>query len=610
MILSSLLQRRLVFNPLQVKTTTPQTCHRPQNPALSKQLRRLFAFFYGRRGIFGVESPYFDLVIFGRECIDMALQTYQAYRLSRYVPRLWLNRVYVALLVLNCWSTPLIHIIFKHRVMLSRLLLLLDSALLDLFSTMGLAVILLTSYYRDYDYVLGGFPMQIWYNDEWAVNFFNEFKFVLVVSWMDLLSRLVFYTGTIVAIENIKELLRQAPSKQKRRVGPSASFLPGKRSIGPLMHAIASLQPPQRRFDRIAHVVLIVWGLMVLCLHAHADTRRHVTQCLMQVRPWTAARPTCVLLAMDCHINDVRGHEDDINPYWELVDPITVTRIVIRHCPELHMPPTIQRFSHLDTLKLYNTTVVDWSDSAALTTQHHPVIGSLFVVRTNFTDGQLPPGVMSSDFPQSVYDIEFSVTNLHTLPDDLDTKWPHVVTLYLEINQLDHFPSVLSRIQPTYLSLSANQLTEFPIEALQNPNMNFLSLSANPISTLEAPPQTDVTDIGALKRLKLLETNISSLPWWMDPLLGRGTLAQPSVNLYNSPMCTYINELESGTRTHFPALGTTPQDKLASMMMLSDVSSFATAVTCKSYYVLLYPLASEDEWSSLTPQPVLYSASL
>ncbi|TMW65383.1 hypothetical protein Poli38472_008025 [Pythium oligandrum] len=610
MIISSIVRRRLAFYPFQRRAAKRQTHDRTLSGALMTQTYGLYAFFYGRHGIFGVESPYFDLVLVARECLDMTMQSYQAYRLSRYVPRLWLNRVYVALLVISCWSMPLIHIVYKRQIMLSRLLLLFGNALLDLFSTIGLAVILLTSYYKDYDSVVGGFPREYWYNDEWVVNFFNEFQFVLVVSWMDLLSRVLFYSGLVVAVENMKELLRQAPTKKKSSVGPSASFVTktftkanavAQPEIAPTVQPSSiSQQPSHRRFDRVAHCVFVVWGLVVLGLHLHAKAQL-VPQCLMQVRPWTATQPTCVLLAMDCHINDVRGHEDDINPYWELVDPITVTRIVIRHCPELHMPPTIQRFNHLDTLKLYNTTVVDWSDSAALTKQHHPVIGSLFAIRTNFTGGQLPPGLASRYFPQTVYDIEFSVTNLHTLPDDLDTKWPRGATLYIELSEFERFPSVLTRVQPLYLSLAANRLTEFPVETLQTEGLNFLTLAANPLTTLDVKSPSDVKDVGTVSRIMLMETNVSSLPQWLESFTKRGR-----VNLHNAPLCTYLQELEAGTRTHFPAVETTPPEELASVMLTSDLTAISKAISCKYYTILLYPLMYEDQWSALTPQPVLF----
>ncbi|KAE9002196.1 hypothetical protein PF011_g13419 [Phytophthora fragariae] len=55
----------------------------------------------------GVDGPNFDIVLLCREIVETALQTQQAYRMSLLLPRRGLNRGYVALLVLNCWSTAL-----------------------------------------------------------------------------------------------------------------------------------------------------------------------------------------------------------------------------------------------------------------------------------------------------------------------------------------------------------------------------------------------------------------------------------------------------------------------------------------------------------------------
>ncbi|TMW65382.1 hypothetical protein Poli38472_008024 [Pythium oligandrum] len=601
MIIGSLLRRRLVFHPLQGYVITSERRDDSLIGTILRRIYRLYVFFYGRRGVFGVENRYFDLLLLSRECLETVLQSYQAYRLSRFVSRLWLNRVYITLLVLNCWSTPFIHTILKRKVVLSRLCLLLGDALLDLFSSIGLPVILMMSYYRDYDPKISGFAMYFWYNDEWVVHFFNEFQLVLVVSWMDMFSRVVFALGLVGAMENIKALVRPLPTKAARSVGVLVAVAPQEATSSLTFSPHFSLLPLRRGLDRVVFTTLALWGLVVLGLHVHAQTQRDISQCLVQVHPWTATQPACVLLAIDCHLNNVRGYPDDIAPFWALVDPTTVTRIVIRHCPELHMPSKLQEFNRLDTLKLYNSSIVDWSDAAALTGQHHPVVTSLFFVRVNFPDGQLPPGMVSSDFPRSAFDFEFAITNLRSLPDDLDTKWSLGTTIYIEVSQLDHYPSVLTRLGPTSLSLAANRLTEFPVETLQIPGLTFVSFAANPISTLETIPYTDVIDIGVVTALKLMETNISSLPQWLDPLINRR-----AVNLFHSPFCEFVRDVEIGTRMHFPAVDTTPPDELATVMMLSDAKAIRKAITCNHYYVLLYPLTNEDEWSALTPQPVLY----
>ncbi|GLE07057.1 hypothetical protein PINS_up016926 [Pythium insidiosum] len=59
--------------------------------------------------VFSVQSEYFEVVFVLREIIEVVLQSLQAYQMSIHIPRLLLNRVFVTLLVLNCWSTLVVH---------------------------------------------------------------------------------------------------------------------------------------------------------------------------------------------------------------------------------------------------------------------------------------------------------------------------------------------------------------------------------------------------------------------------------------------------------------------------------------------------------------------
>ncbi|KAE9175444.1 hypothetical protein PF005_g25401 [Phytophthora fragariae] len=86
----------------------------------------------------------------------------------------------------------------------------------------------------------------------------------------------------------------------------------------------------------------------------------------------------------------------------------------------------LTKFSRVKVLKIYNSTVMHWSESAALSQKHHPNLMMLYLVRVNMTNGELPAGLLSDDFPQKLLDIEFCSTNLCTLPDDFDLKWPQL----------------------------------------------------------------------------------------------------------------------------------------------------------------------------------------
>ncbi|GMF23829.1 unnamed protein product [Phytophthora lilii] len=104
-------------------------------------------------------------------------------------------------------------------------------------------------------------------------------------------------------------------------------------------------------------------------------------------------------------------------------------------------------------------------------------MSSLLIVRVNMTDGLLPAAFQSTDFPQTLYDIEICVTNLRELPADLDMKWPPNSIIQVEYSQLTVVPLVLPRLEPYYLALTGNPLTEIPPEVFEVQGMVFRSIS-------------------------------------------------------------------------------------------------------------------------------------
>ncbi|KAG3115707.1 hypothetical protein PI125_g5295 [Phytophthora idaei] len=74
----------------------------------------------------------------------------------------------------------------------------------------------------------------------------------------------------------------------------------------------------------------------------------------------------------------------EVEEKWTEFDSSTVVQVLIRHCPTLEMPPSISKFHALHGVKVYNSTIVDWGDSAAFTSANHPNILSLYLVRVIF----------------------------------------------------------------------------------------------------------------------------------------------------------------------------------------------------------------------------------
>lgn len=166
------------------------------------------------------------------------------------------------------------------------------------------------------------------------------------------------------------------------------------------------------------------------------------------------------------------------------MDHDMVVRVLIRHCSALEMLPMLQQFPQLTSVKVYNSTIVTWSEQAAITTAFHPNLASLFFIRVNLTNGELPARLLSTDFPAKLVDIEFSVSNLRVLPSDLDTKWPKYGTLFLEKCAFTEIPSVVLTLQPAFLSFQGNPIYKIPSEVLAVESLYYLHIGDTLVTKL------------------------------------------------------------------------------------------------------------------------------
>uniref|UniRef100_K3WCU5 Uncharacterized protein n=1 Tax=Globisporangium ultimum (strain ATCC 200006 / CBS 805.95 / DAOM BR144) TaxID=431595 RepID=K3WCU5_GLOUD len=146
----------------------------------------------------GVDGSSFYFVLFCRETIETSLQTNQAYRMSFYLPRVALNRFYMSLIVLNCWSTPLILRLYKRDEAKKRFICLICDCVLDLVAAVVIPCVIIVTYVNDFDMTLYEFPMALWYEDIWFMHAFHEFQILFVTSWRDLATRMVFSIGIII----------------------------------------------------------------------------------------------------------------------------------------------------------------------------------------------------------------------------------------------------------------------------------------------------------------------------------------------------------------------------------------------------------------------------
>lgn len=140
-------------------------------------------------------------------------------------------------------------------------------------------------------------------------------------------------------------------------------------------------------------------GVIVLVMHVYAAFQKPLVECNPQVHPMAGAVPSCFVVNFDCYELKISGKHNEVQTEWEKLDRNSAVKIRVLHCPTLEIPDSFKDFTRLRLVQVYNSTLLEWGDNAALTSSHHPELIELSVVRVNMTKGLLPLGFQSSDFP-------------------------------------------------------------------------------------------------------------------------------------------------------------------------------------------------------------------
>jgi hypothetical protein len=668
MIIGSLQARRLVFLPTlppwvvriwakvpSIKTkivVPPPPSQRRSSIAsfasrlssFSEQSMAVSSSVFGREGFFGVDGVYFDHLLLARELLETSLQLIQVYRMGYLLPRVWLIRFYVILLIANCWSVPLLHRYYGNRHVERRMMSLLCDAVLDMVSSIGVSVWIFATYVPQYNDPVYGFPTSNWLDDVWFTNVQQEFQMMLVVSWADMVSRLVFAVGLVQCMEAIKDMLTppteaKLPRDSARKVATAAGVRPSPskdedrreasraekdeatqeppRVIGATKVVPGAVKPSKRHtskwhravkfiLEKIGPALFVVLGLAILIVHIISETRQpssHIP-CRLQLHPWFVSKPACSLVELDCHhLGGLSGSQESMKEAWNTYEFGAAARIIVRHCPQLELPSTLKQFHQLTSLKTYNSTITSWPMEHAFTATSHHKMCAFYAIRTNFTNGVLPPGVLSAQFPQGLVNFVTSVTNIQTLPDNLHELWPSGMTLIFEWTPLQVVPPTLTKINPYALSLAGSPIAIIPPEIFESPGLAALGLSQTKLQEL---PRVVANPSPTLYILWLRGTNVSTFWSWMEPSLRIAhSINRHSFNAYGTPFCAERNAIVAGNRTSFSIVTAEPGARdLASVMDVStpEKLQYSTiAVSCASRVSFYFPLALQDKQSALRP---------
>ncbi|ETP30913.1 hypothetical protein F442_20168 [Phytophthora nicotianae P10297] len=276
-------------------------------------------------------------------------------------------------------------------------------------------------------------------------------------------------------------------------------------------------------------------------------------------------------------------------------DPTTVFYLVIRHCPSLEIPSQLAEFAQMKVLKIYNSTIVNWKENAAISEANHPNLLMLFLARVNMTNGELPLGLHAYRLPETLIDIEFCISNLRSLPEDFDLKWPKHAIVYFEACNFTEVPPPLERLAPFDLSFAFNPISTIPATLIQG-NAGYLHVGGTLISEL---PEA-INDVSPTFKLRVDNTNISFFWNWVDPMVANADgVGMSPIVAYNSPYCADLQRIFVGKQQNF----STPIRENQSLF-LSDASEgnwvlLKKSVSCDQWPAVYYPIGFEDQFSRI-----------
>ncbi|KAG1696777.1 hypothetical protein DVH05_017998 [Phytophthora capsici] len=531
--------------------------------AFFRPARRMWTSLFSSNGLFGVESEHFLTVFVLRELLELSTQTYQAYQFSRFLPRVWLNTLLVVLLLANCWSTLAVQLFLGSKPALERVVALSTDAAICIAISVIVPCLLIAPYANAMDTANSSFkdPDQL-YDPVFVTRLVLEFQLTFASSLTDFGAKIFPHIALYMSLVTIGSLLTRsstssasvAVSKPPRRWVDDSSITSQSLRSSPQNSARSEGNLPKAdtkpstltkveswRLQRSKHgvnahkavkAILGLWGALIVVLHLHAAIESHLTavkDCRAFTRPWFTSSLSCVSLVINCHSRGIKSPDDAL---FASIDEKALATLTFAHCPRLHMPPAIQRFSNLMVFHIYNSTVVEWgTNSNSITATAHPRLFFTAISRTKFPSG-FPAGLLEP-LPASLLSVMFCVTDLKSIPVDLPSRWHPMAVVAFEYGEFTDIPASLLSLQVYTLSLKGNRIETIPqlSDMASTLTIPELSLTENPLKEL---PETLGSSTSFIIRLDLQETNLTSLPAWT------GTQVLKRNYMHGTPYCSQV----------------------------------------------------------------------
>ncbi|KAH7489219.1 hypothetical protein KRP22_011388 [Phytophthora ramorum] len=520
-----------VFPGVNPAQNNGHSCHR----RLVSSVKLGWHLLFSPSGLFGAEGRHFLTIFLVREIVEVFTQTYQAYRFSLFLPRVWLNDAAVALLVINCWSTLVVHHFLRKSPALERVLALFVDVFICIAMVIGVPVVLFARYVAAFDLAHQRFNSSVsLYDPTFVAVLILDAKLILATSLMDFIAKLIPHGAIYLSLVSISGLVvrkcHKSPTSQKLTSVSLQSTVRLPKETGKAPHR--TKVPKGSSSKGLTHVgsasnamkmFFCLWGVVVLTLHLHAKFLSQysgVNGCRASTRPWLMSRMACSTLVVDCHEQGSASVNETI---FEQIDGSVLSTLSLIQCSALSMPPALLRFNNLVLLHVYNSTVVSWGNEESGSS--NPYLLVLGVVRS-LVSSEAAEGLLK---PASLYAAQFCDTNLTAVPDTIKLH-QNMAIVGFDYNELTTVPASLLSLQSYMISLRANRLETLPdlSNMLRGQTLHSLELNDNPLH--ELPDTLDPSYF--IERLYLQGTNITALPAWTQ------THVLKEIYMHGTPYCS------------------------------------------------------------------------
>ncbi|GAB9466889.1 hypothetical protein Gpo141_00004254 [Globisporangium polare] len=511
--------RRLVFfakMPVHHRQLSAMSAHEAKRHSRSAAVWRLR---YLWMTLFTMDSDHFDAVRDVRKLIEIASQSYSMYVMGKTILSKPMYAYVGISLTLNCWSTPLVQHIWRRQESRRRYFRLLVGVLLGCCFTLISPLVGYVAFKINTRY-----PQ--WFDIAWSINALTQLQELMIDKWLEFFASRLNALVVTVGIETLKQrvecatIIAIATSGIKRiPITPSQSGSTAEATETPAVESVVIVGRIRQQRWRF---LFLGQGAAILTITIHSLVRSPFigphggSICHVEVQPWFQLHSSCLALEINCKSMGINGSATDIGAELRSVETDQIVALIISDCAQLEMPRELQTLASLNAFEIFNSDIREWNESAAVTSSLQP---NFAILRMVLVTGirELPPGLQAPTFPAS--DIEFTLTDLASLPTDLHLKWPQLLErLTIEGSHLTQIPDTLLNFEFEWLFLASNWIRQVPPSLFVNHTYSALMLSGNPIQELPVslglPDNSGGTNGFSCENLLLQLTGIQEIPTW------------------------------------------------------------------------------------------------